>query len=117
MGMNDRRDLELLQVGSSAAPDGGLVLQLTGELDLSTVSIFRAALDEILDGPPTRIEIDMAKLTFIDSSGVGAYVTAFRKAQANGSRLSIGARSELVQRVLQLSGVEEALAKETAENS
>ena len=117
MSTSDRGNSENLRVTAAAAPDGGVVLQLAGELDLSTVSIFVEALDELLDGDPTRIELDMSELSFIDSSGVGAYVTAHRRAQAKGSRLWVGERSGLVQRVLQLSGVEEALAQEAAKKS
>jgi anti-sigma B factor antagonist len=116
MGTSDRRDVDNLRVKSVAAPDGGVVLELDGELDLSTVPIFVDALDALIDGEPTTIELDMSKLTFIDSSGVGAYVTGYRRAQAKGSQLSVGERSGLVQRVLQLSGVEEALAQEATEN-
>ena len=54
----------------------------------------------------------MGQSAFIDSSGVGAYVTAFRRARAQGTQLTVGLRSPLVQRVLELSGVEEALAAE-----
>ena len=115
MGTTDSRRADNLQI-RSAASDGGITLVLSGELDLSTVSMFVEALDALLDGDPVTIEIDMSELSFIDSSGVGAYVTAYRRAQAKGSRLKVGERSGLVQRVLELSGVEEALAQETADN-
>jgi anti-anti-sigma factor len=117
MSTTNSRNFDNLRVTPAAAPGGGVVLELVGELDLSTVPIFVEALDELLDGDPTKIELDMSKLTFIDSSGVGAYVTGYRKAQAKGSHLSVGERSGLVQRVLQLSGVEEALAQEAAKNT
>jgi anti-sigma B factor antagonist len=116
MGTSDRRDVDNLRISATDAPDGGVVLGLAGELDLSTVTMFVEALDGLLDDDPVRIELDLSALSFIDSSGVGAYVTAFRKAQATGSQLSIGDRSALVQRVLELSGVEAALAQESAEN-
>ncbi|MEY2452925.1 MAG: anti-sigma factor antagonist [Acidimicrobiaceae bacterium] len=115
MGTTDSRDADNLHVRSATASDGGIILQVEGELDLSTVTMFVEALDALLDGEPVQIEVDMSELTFIDSSGVGAYVTAYRRAQAKGSRLKVGARSGLVQRVLELSGVEEALAQETAD--
>jgi len=117
MGTSGKRDGESLQVTSLAAPDGGVVLQLAGELDLSTVTIFVEALDDLLESETTRIELDMSELSFIDSSGVGAYVTAYRKAEAKGSALRVGERSALVNRVLQLSGVEEALAEEAADKT
>ncbi|MEY2434740.1 MAG: hypothetical protein QOC92_4465 [Acidimicrobiaceae bacterium] len=117
MGTSDMRELGTLRITSSAAPVEGVVVELAGELDLSTVPMFVDAIDEILGGEPTAVELDLSKLSFIDSSGVGAYVTAYRRAMAKGSRLSVGERSALVDRVLQLSGVEEALAAESAEGT
>lgn len=100
-----------------ASAEGDVVVRLTGELDLGTVPILVDALDDLLDGEPVAIELDMSELTFIDSSGVGAYVTAFRRARAKGSRLTLGQRSGPVQRVLQLSGVEEALEREAVDDN
>jgi anti-anti-sigma factor len=116
MGTSDRRNgsLRVVPIG---APEGRIVLQLVGELDLSTVSIFVDAMDDVLDGEPVDVDLDLTELTFLDSSGIGAYVTAYRRAQAKGSRLSLGPRSGIVDRVLQLSGVEDALADETAERT
>lgn len=116
MGTSDKRQ-DGLRVVPIGAPEGRIMLQLVGELDLSTVSIFVDAMDDVLDGEPVGIELDLSELTFLDSSGLGAYVTAYRKAQAVGSRLTLGKRSGIVDRVLQLSGVEEALAQETAERT
>jgi anti-anti-sigma regulatory factor len=48
----------------------------------------------------------------MDSSGVGAYVHAFRRARARNVPLTIGERSPAVDRVLVLSGVEDALKAE-----
>jgi anti-anti-sigma factor len=114
MGTSDMRELGTLRITSTSSPAEGVVVELSGELDLSTVPMFVAAIDEILGGEPVLVELDLSKLSFIDSSGVGAYVTAYRRAMAKGSRLSVGGRSALVDRVLQLSGVEEALAAESA---
>lgn len=117
MGTSEGRGSESFRVNAIGAPGGGSVLKLVGELDLGTVTIFIDALDEILDGDFTTIELDMSELTFIDSSGVGAYVTAYRKAHSKGSQLRLGSRSDLVDRVLQLSGVEDALAREAADKA
>ena len=117
MGTSGKRDAESLRVTTVVAPDGAVVLQLAGELDLSTVTIFVDALDDVLEHEATKVELDLSELSFMDSSGVGAYVTAYRKAQARGSQLRVGERSALVDRVLQLSGVEDALAQEAAEQN
>jgi anti-anti-sigma factor len=106
------RRIGALTVTSSAAGDDRVVIHLAGELDLNTVPAFSTAVDEALLGPAKAIDLDLSRLSFIDSSGVGAYVGAYRRARVKGVDLAIGERSPLVQRVLQISGVEDALQTE-----
>lgn len=106
-----------LHVVPVQADDAEAILEVGGELDLSTVHVFLDAIDDVMDAGPATVVLDLAKLTFIDSSGVGAYVTAFRRAKAQGTRLRIGDRSPLIDRVLQIAGVEEALLAEWSEPS
>jgi len=103
-------ELGTLQIDTAEPAPGRIVLRLSGELDLSTVPRFVEAIDGILDHGAASIELDLGDLGFIDSSGVGAYVTTFRRARARNCDVRIGARSALVDRVLELSGVERALA-------
>jgi anti-anti-sigma factor len=110
MGADESARLRLTIVGQ----DEPMVVQVSGELDLSTVPEFVAVIDEVLELSPPAVQLDLSELSFIDSSGVGAYVSAFRRARAAGTRLALGSRSPFVDRVLQISGVEDALAAESA---
>src|SRR6476661_6698491 len=103
-----------LSTTTTSATDDRLIVHVVGELDLGTVPLFLGALDDAIETASTRIELDLGQLGFMDSSGVGAYVNAFRRARSRGLTLAIGDRSPAVDRVLELSGVEEALAKDTA---
>jgi anti-anti-sigma factor len=58
------------------------VLQVIGEIDLSTVDHFRTALDEALRGDP-RVVVDLAGVTFIDAVGAQAVLEA--AARRNGA--------------------------------
>src|SRR5204863_134555 len=95
--------------------DSTAAIVLKGELDLASLPLFTGAVDEALAADCNQITLDWGGLTFIDSSGVGAYVQVFRKSRAAGVPLVLGERSDVVQRVLDLSGVEEALQAEAAE--
>jgi anti-anti-sigma factor len=103
------RRIGTLTVTSSVRSGDTVVIHLAGELDLNTVPAFSAAVDEALLTAPTAIDLDLGDLSFIDSSGVGAYVGAYRRARLRSVELTIGERSPLVQRVLEVSGVEAAL--------
>jgi anti-anti-sigma factor len=105
-----------LHTSVSVRPEGHLIVHVTGELDLSCVSEFLVAIDDAIGRAPSSIELDFGALAFMDSSGVGAYVDAFRRARSRNVRLEIGDRSPAVERVLELSGVEQALAQENRSN-
>lgn len=83
--------------------DGGRVIAMQGELDAST----RRGLTELLSGPPgSLIVVDLARLTFLDSSGLGALHEARQKAIENGGSLVLCHPGALVQRVLEITGLD-----------
>jgi anti-sigma B factor antagonist len=55
-------------------PDGGLVVTLAGELDLASLPAVAAPLDELLGRTPQPVVLDLAGLSFLDSSGVAVLV-------------------------------------------
>jgi stage II sporulation protein AA (anti-sigma F factor antagonist) len=82
---------------------GGRVFALCGELDASTCE----GLAETLSGPhESLIVIDLRLLTFMDSSGLGAIHAAWRNAITNGGALVVSRPSPIVQRVLQITGLD-----------
>ena len=83
-------------------------LILDGSIDLVTR---QALLDEghaILEQGGGLV-LDMAEVDFIDSTGLGALVELARAAKAQGSRVLIARSSPRVARVLEFSGLDEAL--------
>ena len=84
--------------------DGVVVAE--GEFDLEAVPTLRSRLAD-----PAITTIDLAAVTFIDSSVIGLLVEAHRHREASGG-LRLRQPSEQVQRVLQLSGVDRWLPTE-----
>jgi anti-sigma B factor antagonist len=86
-------------------PGGYLRLILVGELDLSTVPKFTAALKQ-LKMESERVRVDLSRLEFLDSSGVNALVVGLRDARNDGWHLEVGRQlSSQVERVVTVSGV------------
>jgi anti-sigma B factor antagonist len=106
-----------LTTSTTIEPGGAVVVHVGGELDLSCVAQFLLVLDEAIEAEPPAIQLDLASLAFMDSSGVGAYVHVFRRARGKNVPLTIGERSPAVDRVLELSGVEQALTAEGGERT
>src|SRR3954453_3832910 len=75
--MNDGTNGDLLSVSVEAAGLGPSVVSLAGELDLSTIPRLEGRLFEELRTRP-GVVVDLTKLSFIDSSGIGLLIQAFR---------------------------------------
>ncbi|MGQ0617007.1 MAG: STAS domain-containing protein [Acidimicrobiia bacterium] len=98
-----------LTVAVARGDEGHVMVRLAGELDLATSFLLTTAVEGACS-PGMAVELDLENVRFIDSSGVGAIVLAHRVVVGSGGRLTIGRRSGIVDRVLEVSGVERALA-------
>jgi anti-sigma B factor antagonist len=85
-----------------------MMIGLRGELDLEHAYTFDEELKRIEAMEPDCICIDLRELTFLDSSGLGRLVAARRRSMKQGRRLVLVRGPATVQRLLQLTAVEEA---------
>src|SRR3712207_2629621 len=60
------------------------VVAVTGELDVSTISVFRDALSRAAGQGATRLVVDLSRSAFVDSVGVGAILHAKRRLGPDG---------------------------------
>jgi anti-sigma B factor antagonist len=79
-------DIALTPTGSQHA-----VLAVNGRLDLASAGLFRAAVGHAVDDGTTRLVVDLHHVHFIDSSGLGALLGAFRMARDADGDLRIAA--------------------------
>jgi anti-sigma B factor antagonist len=83
---------------------GPTVVKLLGELDLSTVPELEACLEGLgADGADVRL--DLSGLSFCDSSGLSAMVTACKQVRKGGGSLSIASPQPAVRSVLEITGL------------
>ncbi len=66
-----------------------LRLQIEGSLDALTVRDIRPILDEVVNAKRKLVTVDLHALTSIDSSGVGAIVSLFKRVKAYGGELVV----------------------------
>jgi len=64
-------------------------LTIDGALDALTVRDIRPVIDAVVADRPTRVTVDLEKLNLIDSSGVGAIVSLFKRVKANGGNVVV----------------------------
>lgn len=94
----------------AARPSGptARVVGVTGEIDLATRDAFHRAVSQALETQPPggAVVLDLAGLTFIDSSGLHVLIDASRTAARRHVGLRIAAASHQVARVLRVTAVD-----------
>jgi len=65
------------------------LLRLEGALDALSTPATRAVLDTLVNDRRSPVAIDMSALQSIDSSGVGAVVSLYKRVVAQGGKLSV----------------------------
>jgi anti-sigma B factor antagonist len=66
-----------------------LRLKIDGALDALTARDVRPIFDQVVVEKPGRVTIDLESLTLIDSSGVGAIVSLFKRVKADGGEVVV----------------------------
>jgi len=94
--------IELLGNGNSVR------IGLKGELDLEHAYTFDEELRRAEARAPDCICLDLRELSFLDSCGLARLVAARRRARKAGHRLVLVRGSAAVQRLFQLTAVDEA---------
>lgn len=70
--------------------DGGQSrLQIEGALDALTVRDVRQTIDAVVADQPHRVTVDLDRVTMIDSTGVGAIVSLFKRITAQGGQVVV----------------------------
>ena len=75
------------------------VVHAGGEIDANTVQAFHETETEAAS-EASRVVIDLADVTFVDSSGLGALIAARRSARESGGSLVLVSPPPLVRRLL-----------------
>lgn len=99
--MNDRFVCEIGSLRAGEPRD----VQIRGEIDLATAPELEAQVAGAFAGGPSSVVLDLAGLTFIDSSGLRALVALSNQAGSLGTSLALKNVPRHAQRVLDLTGL------------
>lgn len=77
-----------------------------GEIDMTTVTALSHTLTTVLaQERPLHIDVNLAEVTFMDSSGINALMACRAEATPSGCRITISHPRPTVSRVLTVTGV------------
>lgn len=82
-----------------------VILHVSGEVDVANADELTAALNEAFDANPKSIEVDVAGMPYIDSTGIGVLMAASKRAGESDVKLKVSHPQPTVLRVFTLLGV------------
>jgi anti-sigma B factor antagonist len=82
------------------------IVNPTGELDLAGAPAFREAIERALATDPIALEIDLAEVTFLDSSALSVIVGAGRESTDRGIAFRLTNPVRNVRRVLEITDLD-----------
>jgi anti-sigma B factor antagonist len=96
---------DLITIDVQAAPSGAQVFALHGSLDIATSPTVRAALLDAAERGQRELIIDLTRLEFLDSTGLGALIGAHKRAKEGGGRVSLVVQEGQILRLLRITGL------------
>jgi anti-anti-sigma factor len=85
--------------------DAGVVVHLAGELDLYNAHVVREALLACCAETPRRLVVDLADVSFVDSTALGVFIEARSRLDDRQAFVLAGPGGE-TQRALEISGLD-----------
>jgi anti-sigma B factor antagonist len=107
MSTTEEQGLSMVVDATGSVP----ILQLVGELDISSAPALRQQLTELLtsDGD---VVVDLSGLTFMDSSGISVLIVAHKRARNQGRKMTLRHPGGPVAKVLAISGTDQVFSIE-----
>jgi anti-sigma B factor antagonist len=92
--------------------DKVVVLAPQGEVDLATAPDLREMLIRLVSSGVVRVIVDLADVTFIDSSGLGVLAAAAKRLDAANGWLRVRGPCPQARQILELTGLDQVLELE-----
>ena len=90
---------------------GGMsVFELTGSLDIATSPTVRASLIEASERGDHKLIVDLTKVDFLDSTGLGALIGAQRRAKEFDGDVRLVVKEGQILRLLRITGLLKVLS-------
>jgi len=102
---------DTLSIDVTSTEDGRATLfALHGSLDIATSPSLRAALLESADHDRHEIIVDLSRLEFLDSTGLGALIGAHKRAAEHQGSVRLVAQEGQILRLLRITGLLDVFA-------
>ena len=81
------------------------IIEVGGEIDVYTAPKLREAIVSAVDAGHTHLIIDVQKVEFLDSTGLGVLVGALKRVRADSGSLDIVCTQERILKIFRITGL------------
>jgi anti-sigma B factor antagonist len=92
-------DLETSKQGETS------VISLRGEIDVYTAPRLRQALIDLVEGGARDIVVDMDKVDFLDSTGLGVLVGGLKRVKSNEGDMKLVVTQDRIMKIFDITGL------------
>lgn len=89
------------------------IVKLTGEIDVYTAPKLKVKLLPLTEQSGKMIQIDLANTTYLDSTGLGVFISAYKSTIENQSQLELIHVQDRVLRLFKVTGLDEIMDLKT----
>jgi anti-sigma B factor antagonist len=82
------------------------VVDVEGEVDIYSAPQFKEVLLQGIEGGASRIIVDLAKVTFIDSTALGVLVSGAKRVRPQNGTLDIVCADDNITRIFEITGLD-----------
>lgn len=88
-------------------------MKLAGEVDVYTAPMLRDAIIPLTVGKNSNVIVDMTDVGYIDSTGLGVFIGAYKSSYQHNNYLKLIGVTEQIERLFQITGLSEIIDIDT----
>jgi anti-sigma B factor antagonist len=106
----EKRMNDTITIGTEFLSERCTVVTLTGRFDAASANALKETFRRVIGGAVNCVIVDMEGVTFIDSAGLSAFITALRLVRGVGGRLVICAMQSQAHAVFVLTKLDQIVS-------
>lgn len=83
------------------------IVEVTGEIDVYTAPRLREAIVELVDSGHRQLIVDVERVEFLDSTGLGVLVGGLKKLQEANGTLDIVCSQDRIRKIFAITGLDQ----------
>jgi anti-sigma B factor antagonist len=95
-----------LEIADYALDGRTFVVEVTGQVDLYAAPEFKERISRVIDRGASRVIVDLSRVTFMDSTGLGVLVGALKRIRAASADLLLIVTDYDIERLFELTGLD-----------